>query len=191
MIKSLYIDLETTGLNPILNGIVQVAVIIELDGKVKDSDTLATNVAPLEGDEITAKALEVTGLDEQVIKTYPNPHKVFGDLKQLFGKYVDPFNPQDKYFFVGYNAYFDYQFMRNFWNKMNDKYFGSWFWYPPLDVMILAQYFLRRERHKLKRFTLSDVAKYLGIPVEDSKLHGAVYDTELVRTVYHTLVNKS
>lgn len=186
----IFIDLETTGLNPVINGITEIGMMIEIDGKVAKADVYNSFVAPHPKDEINEEALEITGKSTQEIKTYPNIKKVFTDVKQLLGKYIDPFNKKDKAFFVGYNAYFDYQFMRLWFQKNSDKFFGSWFWYPPQDVMILACKYMERHRQELSNFKLGTVAEYLGIPVDTEKLHGALYDIETTRTMYHMISGK-
>ena len=120
------------------------------------------------------------------IKSFSAPKKVFNDLTDELSKHIDKYNPRDKFVLLGYNVGFDAQFLRNFWLKNQDKYFGSWFYYPPLDVMALAfDYILKnKDRSKMKDFKLMTVAKELGLDVDLEQAHGAMYDINLTRDIY-------
>jgi DNA polymerase-3 subunit epsilon len=88
-------------------------------------------------------------------------------------------------FFIGYNSHsFDMPFVRQFFSKCKDRYFGSWFHYPSIDVMILAAEHLKSKRRWYPDFKLSTVADRMGIEVDKSRLHDALYDIELTREIY-------
>lgn len=57
----------------------------------------------------------------------------------------------------------------------------------------LAGILLRNERNdpKLPDFKLLTVCKYLGIPVDETKLHDALYDIELTRELFLELTLRS
>jgi len=99
-------------------------------------------------------------------------------------KYVDPYDKTDKFNFIAYNANFDNQRIRDFFDKIGDKYFGSWFYYPYLDVMTMAAVALVLERRNMPNFKLNTVAKKLGIQVDDAKTHDAMYDIYLTRAIF-------
>jgi DNA polymerase-3 subunit epsilon len=75
-------------------------------------------------------------------------------------------------------------FMRRFWEKNGDRFFGSWFWYPCLDVMLVWAQILQPVRAELSNFKLATVARYCGIKVDDSRLHDSQYDIELTRELW-------
>lgn len=56
--------------------------------------------------------------------------------------------------------------------------------------MVLASFVLRFERVELVDFKLKTVAAYFGIPVDESKLHDALYDIELTEVIYNIIVEK-
>ena len=88
-------------------------------------------------------------------------------------------------YLVGYNnASFDNQFFRAFFTQNRDNYFGSWFWADTLDVMVLASNFLRDRRHEMENFQLKTVAKFLGVEVDETKLHDAEYDIYLTIEIF-------
>jgi len=194
--KLVFIDVETTGVNPESNGITQIS------GCVQIGQDLVTTfdyfVRPFHQDVIDASALEVTGLDRRQFlppehpdflvvpgQHFEDPREVYVRLQTLFKTYVDQYDKSDKFQFVGYNAHsFDMPFMRRFWEKNNDRFFGSWFWYPCLDVMLLWAQILHPVRAELPNFKLATVARHCGIEVDDNRLHDSQYDIELTRELW-------
>jgi len=45
------------------------------------------------------------------------------------------------------------------------------------------------ERTNFDDFKLATVAKYMGITVDENKLHGADYDVYLTREIYYKITN--
>lgn len=182
-IKSIYLDVETTGLSK-QNGIIQLSGIIVDDGKEKEKFDF--RIKPFENDVIEDRALEVSGIKREALhrEPYREPGEVYNDFVGILGKYVDKFKKQDKFHFIAYNANFDNQRLRDFFDKIGDKYFGSWFFYPYLDVMTMAATALAGERDGMSNFKLNTVAKKLGIDVDESRIHDAMYDIYLTRAIF-------
>lgn len=178
--KEFWCDLETTGVNPRVHGIWQIAFII-VDGsdRIESSYTLQN----LPADKIDTRALELGGITKEQLSKFKKPRLVFEDIKIELKKFVNPYNKQDKFHFYGYNSSFDANFLRQFWHKMEDKFYGSWFWTPPIDVMSLAAYHLRERRNSMLDFKLNTVAKTIGIDIDDSKTHDALYDIQITREI--------
>lgn len=187
--KLFFYDLETTGTNPAKHGIHQISGEIVINDVVKEQFNY--KVQPNPKAEIVEEALAVGGITKEDVLTYPPMSDVYNELVNMLGKYVNKFDKYDKFHLVGFNnASFDNNFFRGFYLQNNDKYFGSWFWADSIDVMILASNYLKKERHKLTDFKLSTVAKYLGVNVEEDKLHDALYDIHLTKEVYNIITNK-
>lgn len=169
--KLLFFDLETTGTYPGKHGIHQMSGMIVIDGEIKEKFDF--KVRPNPQAEILDEALEVAGVTRDQILAYPPMGEVYHQFVDgILAKYVDRYNKTDKFFLVGYNnASFDNQFLRGFFLQNGDKYFGSWFWANCMDVMVLATPYLAAKRAEMKDFKQGTVAKALGIPVEDEKLH--------------------
>lgn len=109
---------------------------------------------------------------------------IYGNFKNVLDKYIDKFNPKDKFFFIGYNSKFDTDFIRELFLKNKDNYYGSYFYNPSIDVMNIAAYrFMIKSIHP-ENFKLSTVCKHLGIKITDSKLHDASYDIEKTYNLY-------
>ena len=186
--KLFFIDVETTGTNPLQNGIIQLSGIIEVDGDVIEEIDL--KIKPYPDDIILDSALEVNGITRVELEDYPNPSEVYRKLTGFMSKYVDKFNRSDKFHFVGYNARFDDDFIRAWFKKCGDNYYGSFFFWPPIDVANIAAIKLMPERSKMENFKLVTVVKHSGIDIDESKLHDALYDIRLTRELFHILREK-
>lgn len=182
-LKNFYFDTETTGVKHWKNGIHQISGAIEIDGQI--TEHFDFKVQPFKDAIIEDEALAVSGITRQQIASYEPMQQVKSTICGMLSKYVDKYDKRDKFFLIGYNnASFDNQFLRAFFAQCNDNYFGSWFWSSPIDVMILAGEFLKKERHLMNDFKQSTVARYLEIEVDETKLHDAEYDVNLMIQIY-------
>ncbi len=181
--KKIYIDCETTGTDPKRHGLIQLAGIIEVPNKPPVEFNYS--IKPFPNDIIDMAALKVNGLTNYEIHEFPfcSPREIFTEFKILLKKFVDPFDKRDKFVFIAYNARFDMDFLRTWWMMNNDNYLGSWFWFPPRCIMHIAEFFLEKKRHLMPNFKLGTVAKELGINVDESKQHDAMYDVELAKQI--------
>lgn len=185
-VKNAYIDVETGGLNPQKSALLQIGCILEIDGEIEEE--LTYNIQPHLKDELDPKALAVNGLTKETIDTFARPMDSYTAFTSCMGEYVNKFDRKDKFHFIGYNSQaFDAPFIRAFFGKCKDKYYGSWFFHPTIDVMILAAHSLRKTRHELPNFKLGTVAKALGVDFDPEQLHDAMYDIKVTREVYRRL----
>ncbi len=183
MNKLLFYDLETTGTKFWKNSIHQIGGMIVIDDSIKEEFNF--KVAPFERAEIEDEALAVSGVTKEQIMAYPSMAEVHKSLTGILANHVDKFNKNDKFHLVGYNnSSFDNPFLRAFFVQCKDNYFGSWFWSDTIDCMVLASNALRQERSKMLNFKLHTVAKQLGIEVDETKLHDAVYDLRLTKEIF-------
>lgn len=183
MNKILFFDLETTGTNPAKHGIHQISGKVVIDGVVKEEFNI--HVQPNPQAIIEDEALQVAGVTREEIATYVPFNVGYRQFVSIIEKYVDRYDKSDKFILAGYNvAAFDAPFLRGFFLQNGDKYFGSYFWSSTIDVMVLAIYALMDERAQMENFKQGTVAKQLGIVVDDSKLHDALYDIEICHEIY-------
>lgn len=181
--KKIYFDLETTGLDPEKSATHQLAMLVEIDGEVLHQ--IDWRIKPFEGAEISQKALAIGNVTEDSIQNYTEEKVIYKKLVNLMSKYVNRFDKRDKFHLVGYNnRFFDDRFLRAFFLRNGDSYYGSWFWADSLDVMVLASQFLMKHRHFMHNFKLGTVAQYLGIETEDELLHDGMYDVKLTKQIY-------
>ena len=181
--KLLFFDLETTGTLVNKHGIHQLSGAVVIDGEIKEKFNL--HVLPNPNALIEPVALEVADVTEEQIKAYPPMGEIYNKFVGMLSKYVDRYNKKDKFFLVGYNnASFDNQFLRAWFIQNGDKFFGSWFWSNCIDVMVMATPYLADRRAEMDNFRQGTVAKTLGIGVDDTKLHDALYDIEVCKAIY-------
>lgn len=184
--KAFFFDLETTGVDHWRHGIHQISGCIEIDGEIKEGFNY--KVRPHGKAKIEEDALRVGGVTVEQIGKYPGMIQVYEDLVDVLANYVDKFSKTDKFHTIGYNnASFDNQFLREFFKQNGDRYFGSWFWSAPIDVMVLAAEHLKEDRYNMKDFKLDTVARQFGIDVKDTNLHDAAYDIYLTREIYNKI----
>lgn len=183
MEKIFFFDLETTGVRHWKNGVHQISGGIVIDGVMVEQFNF--NVRPNENALIEDEALEIAGVSRETIAAYPPMSEIYAKIIKIVGKYVKKFEKTDKMHLAGFNnASFDNAFFRAFFVQMGDVYFGSWFWADSFDVMVLASYYLRKERAKMPNFKLMTVAKYCGIEVDETRLHDAAYDIYLTHEIF-------
>ena len=184
MKKILYFDTETTGLDPVKQDIIQIAGIIVIDGIVQEE--FEFKVKPFSFDNISQEALDVHGYNVENLKTFPEPHEVHCQLIDIFSKYVDRYDTNDKFTPAGYNVHFDMDFLQQFFIKNNDVYFGSWMNWKKVDPLPLLHYLDFCGRISLPNYKLSTVCQHFGIEI---KAHDALGDIKATRELLAKLMN--
>jgi DNA polymerase-3 subunit epsilon len=187
-LKLLFIDCETTGTDPAKHAVVQIAGQVFVDGDERERFDL--KMKPLPGQLVAKDALEVNGLTMDMLRDYPEPLAQLKEFRRILGRYVQKFDRLDKFILGAYNARFDYDFVRKFFENQGDKFFGSWVWFPPIDVMGMAAVELMEERSTLENFKLRTVCRQFGIEVQDERLHDGQYDIQLTKELYELLMER-
>lgn len=180
--KVLYFDTETTGLDPDVYEICQLSWVVEIDGDpVYRGNLLVKPTKPAD-----AAALGVHGMSMEYLEanglSYRDAHRRFtGNLS----RYVNQYNPADKFVPCAYNAQFDIGFLTSFFRACEDRYLGSWI---DLKRVIDPLPVLRFLRHcgqlDLCEFKLVQVASYYGIALN---AHDAASDCDALRQVVNIL----
>lgn len=188
--RAAFIDVETTGLDAQRHSLWSLAMRI-YDSENRLLDSFEFKCRPIPGAEIDREALKVGAVTITQLETYEHPRGALRGLRSVLARYVKPRDTTDKLYFIGYNALFDAGFVRAFFDRQGDKYFGSWFWHPPICVMNLAAAVCAstETRVKLKNFKLHTVARHFGIDIDDERLHDAKYDIEITQALYERCMN--
>jgi DNA polymerase III subunit epsilon len=171
-----YLDTETGGLDPKINPVLQIAAILVVDGK--EVDRFDFKVKPFDDQKIEQKALDCNGFTLEQIATFEDPKVVAGKIDSIL---LDA-SYHGKWFFCGYNAGFDEQMMREFFSRTGHRW-SDYFMTPNLDVMTLAGFVLSDEIKSMHNFKLGTVAAYCGVEVDETKLHDALVDIEVTRSL--------
>lgn len=178
MTKTIWIDVETTGLNPQYHTIIELAAVYEWNGSIipfhryclpDDKPEDFSFIENLTG--ITWKFLEENGIKEK---------DLYKSFKQFLTSHIDPYDKTDKAVFSAYNADFDFKFCRSLFHRNNDKYFGAYFYKIPLDVKSTVAHALRSGLiEPQENFKNATICKYLGIEIEHA--HSAMDDIKASR----------
>jgi len=176
--KILYFDCETTGLDPVKHDIIQLALIIEVGGEVKERAVF--NMQPFSYDNFEESALLINGYTIERLKTFKAPKEIYKEIVELLGRHVDKFDRSDKFYPAGFNVDFDLNFLAKFFIKNNDNYFGSWINWRKVDALPLLYVMDLQGKLKLENYKLETVCMYFGIPLQ---AHDAESDIEATRQV--------
>jgi len=183
--KIFWFDVETTGLDSVLQDIVQLAFLIEIDGKIVESQNML--MQPFNYETIQQDALDVHGRTIEEIKTYPNPRKTYTELITILEKYVDRYNRSDKFHPAGYNSRFDMEFLKQFFIKNGDIYYGSWFNYKAIDPLSLLHILDGIGSVSLENYRLETVCKHFDICLD---AHDALSDITSTRDLTKLICSK-
>lgn len=151
------IDVETTGLSPINNELIEISA-IKYNGN-KKIDTFSTLVKPKM--PIPYRITEITGITNDMVKNSPQIEEVMPNLVEFVGN-----SP-----IVAHNANFDYKFIQNYSN-------GSFSKNKVIDTVQIG----RKLYPELPNHKLGTIAKYIGI-TEDG-FHRAEFDCECCAKIY-------
>ena len=175
--KILWLDTETTGLDPQENGIIQIATLIEIGGFVVE--WLDLKLRPMNNDKINQDALDIHGYREEEIKKFPSPKNAINELEEAMARHVNKFDKADKFIMAGYFVRFDMDFLRALFKKLGNNYFGSWFFSVSYDVQGLVAERVARG-FRAPDYKLSTVCKEFGIEIE---AHEALSDITATRSL--------
>lgn len=158
------LDLETTGLDPDKDYIIEIGVIKVVDGKKADGYQCYVR----QEKEIPEKISGLTGIsNEELLLKGIDERKAVSELLEFIGGNT----------VLGYNIKFDISFI----NKACERHGIENSVKKTRDVMALA----RRKIEEIENYRLETVAKYFKIETKD--LHRALSDCELVYRIYSKL----
>lgn len=182
--KVVFFDLETTGTLVNKHGIHQISGMIVIDGEVKE--TFDFKVQPNPKAEIVQEALDVAGVTKEQILSYPAMGYVYGQFTAILNKYVGISTISRISFslLVIIMLHLITSFSVHGFYRMGINISGSYFWSNSIDVMVLATPYLASQRSQMENFKQGTVAKALGIEIDESRLHDALYDIQVCKSIY-------
>ena len=151
------IDVETTGLSPITNELIEVSA-LKYDGN-KRIDTFSTLIKPKV--RIPYYITNITGITNDMVEEAPEVEEVMPELIDFVGDLP----------IVAHNANFDYKFIQNYSNNSFTKN-------KVIDTVPIG----RRLYPELPNHKLGTIAKHIGI-TEDG-FHRAEFDCECCAKIY-------
>lgn len=185
MKKTLYFDVETTGLDEKKNSIIQFAGIVEYGDEVVDSINI--KFQPFDEAEIDLKSLEMCGFKPEELLEWMPHEEGFSKVKQFFDKHIDSFDKTDKFYPAGYNVDFDLKFLQEFFRYNKEKYgIGSYFNWRRIDPIYLVSIMEWKGKLKLENMKLATVCNLFKIPLKEA--HDALADIEATRKLIKKLL---
>ena len=203
-VTTLWVDTETSGLNPYWNDMITACFIAERNGEIIDTCELKTQ--PFSWESISKKAMEVHGISSLELSKFNKPEDVF--LNEFLPFFKRNYNKK-KYILAGHNVKFDRDFINSYWGKCKGSiekitYFNlptldklssldAWVSENMIDTMIMAKFcqsrnitnFIDKERNR-KSVKLTVICESLGIEYD---AHDAVDDIISTKIVAHRLWN--
>ncbi|MBE5873518.1 MAG: 3'-5' exonuclease [Lachnospiraceae bacterium] len=156
------IDLETTGLNPKLDKIIEIGAVKVIDGEIKE--TFETFVNP--GRKLEQRIVELTGIKDEQLTDAPYIEEVFPDLLDFLGDLP----------LLGHSVLFDYSFLKKAAvdRKLTFEREG-------VDTLKISRRFLTQLEHR----SLDYLCEYYGI---SHQAHRALADAKATVQLYEKLV---
>lgn len=156
-------DLETTGLDPEWDSIIEIGAIHYVNGS--EMDRFQTLVKPEW--EIPEFVTELTGITNEMVADAPSIDNILPSFIEYVGDSI----------LVGHNVNFDVNFVYDNWKEQTDEDFQNDF----IDTMRIA----RKLLNTLPHHRLKDLKKYYGIVVETE--HRAIADCVATQMLFDHL----
>lgn len=161
------IDVETTGLNPKMERIIEVGAVKVRGGKVVNRFESLLNT----GRKLENRIVELTGITDEMLKEAPSPEEVMPQLLDFIGDDI----------LLGHSLMFDYSFIKRL--AVNLKLMEAQSTSMGIDTLKIARHFLM----ELESRSLPYLCQYFDIP---HKPHRALEDSLAAAMLYETLAGK-
>jgi DNA polymerase-3 subunit epsilon len=178
-VKRLFVDVETTGLDPKRHGITQLSAIVSIDGEMVDK--FDCKMRPSVKDEIDPEALKVQGVTEAELRAKGTdrlgPNKAFDAFLYFMGQHIDQFDKSDKFTLYEYSVGFDINFISEWFRKQGNNYWGSYQNFRPVHVLAIVRYLDSLNANRianLPNLKLETVCKEFGVEIDNP--HDAMCD---------------
>lgn len=180
------IDLETSGLNPLSNAILEIAAVtLRLDekGKLQPDKTHAYQVEPFIGARLDPEALELTKIDPGYPLRYAIPerqalHRLFRLTKEHLAE-----TGCQRAVLVGHNAWFDLSFIQAASKRGHLLAENPFHSFTSFDTATLSGVMLGET-------VLARAARSAKIPFDVNQAHSAIYDAQRTAELFCYLVNQ-
>ena len=179
------IDIETSGLNPATDGLLEIAAVmltVNEYGRLCRAKTLSYHVEPFVGARIDQEALEITGIDPESPLRFAIPeaqalHRIFAAVKEQL--------EAEKCYravLVGHNAWFDLSFILAAAKRAGMRRL-PFHTFTTFDTASLAAV-------TLGETVLARAARRARISFNVKDAHSAIYDAEKTAELFCHIVNK-
>lgn len=180
------IDVETSGLDPLANALLEIAVVpigMNAEGRLYKHPCFAYHIEPFAGAEMNPEALAVTKIDPGHPFRFAIPEQQALHLIALKVKQLLIETGCQRAVLVGHNAWFDLAFIQAALKrcKMHPYPFHS---FTTLDTASLSAL-------ALGETVLAKAVRAAGIAFDVTQAHSAIYDAEKTADLFCHIVNRS
>lgn len=188
-LKVLWVDIESTGLDPSFNEIIQLSGFLEIDEKRIEGFDI--KMRPNHPERASEEALEKQNLSVEDIMKYPLSQKEgYDKFMKVLDKHIDRFDKTDKINIAGYNCGFDRKFIDAMFKTNNNDFVGAYFWFEMLDCLPLVMLFKIVGKYKGENLKLETVCEEFGLPFKVGTCHNSLYDIVQTRKLFSKLESK-
>ena len=179
------IDIETSGLNPATDGLLEIAAVmltVNEYGRLCRGKTLSYHVEPFVGARIDQEALEITGIDPDSPLRFAIPEAQA--LHRIFAAVQEQLEAEKCYraVLVGHNAWFDLSFILAAAKRAGMRRL-PFHTFTTFDTASLAAV-------TLGETVLARAARRARISFNVQDAHSAIYDAEKTADLFCHIVNK-
>jgi len=194
MKKILWCDTETTGLDATRHGIIQLAMLMDIDGEIKGEVEL--KIQPFPEDTIEVFWRDIWGVHDHEfilpvnelrvldVSTYPSPFIQIKSITDFFDTHISKFDKNDKAWVGGYNIGFDLDALSAFCKKVGFPFLGSYINWQRLDVLHALYQQTYKDGTSYADYKLSTICELYGIELE---AHNALSDIKATRELWYKL----
>lgn len=158
------VDVETTGLNPSEDKLLEIAAVHFMNGKIIDSFNMLINPEI----KISCKISMINGITNSMVKNKPKEIEVINEFYKFINMLSDKNIP-----FCAHNAKFDFTFLENAFKRANIKIKFQYF-----DILHLTRKYLKG----LPNYRQETIINHFGIINENS--HRALSDAKACGEIF-------
>lgn len=164
-------DIETTGLSPTRDRIIELGAVLFNNGKKVKTFSSLVNC----GVDISNDAESVNGITKEMIRNAPNEYEVFSNLIKFLGEAM-----QGKIIMCAHNASFDFGFLYNTFLRLGIKSDIKY-----VDTLSLSRKYIK----DVENYQQRTLEEYLGL--KNEMVHRAVYDAENCGEILSFILEKT
>ena len=159
-------DLETTGLKPIDNQIIEIAA-LKIDNEGNELGRFERLVKLYKKPNLDPFIVNLTGIDEELLKVEGENHAI---VMEEFLEFIEDS------VLVAQNTPFDISFLMEYYLSKSDMPFTRF----NLDLINLSKFLFKNE----ETYKLSSLVDYYKVDYDQTKHHRAMYDVEITKNCF-------
>ena len=177
-----YVDTETTGLDPLVCGLVQISMLFEKDGEVVDTYDSKVNCSTYTRDvAVNQTALDINGVKREDIESFPSVQQVVAEIgAKLYKNYG-----KTKVKLCGFNAVsFDQYFIKEMYRQTAWDY-DEFYHYKIVDIFEAVKWLqyveLIPKTFKQRLVTLVEEFGLATVSEIEKHAHDSLWDIHMTR----------